>query len=106
MKAESIIYSVNIGVSPKNAGAFTAKKSSPFYDKTQKGVLLDNSDTFSCDDCRKLLQNETDLVVREVDLYYGFTFTVEIESHLEIPAVREKLEQFVEKYFDEYNPKA
>lgn len=105
MKVETEIYSVNIGVYSKCSSAFTAKKSSPFYDKTDKGVLLDNSCTFRCVDCMELAEKETGLQISNVDLYYGFTFTVDIESHLEIPDAQNKLKQFVEKFFDDYEKK-
>ena len=85
-------------------GPFTAKSNSPFYDKTQKGILLDNSDAFMSQDCLKLAEKETGLSIKDIDLYYSLVFTIEIKSHLEIPAAQEKLKKFVEKHFTDYKP--
>lgn len=81
-------------------GAFTPKKDSPFYDEGKESKLLDNCEKL--DLLEPLIKKETGIDLLTWDLYYGFSFEVEITSLDEVASIQAKLTTFCQKYFDCY----
>lgn len=101
MKAS--LTSVNIQVSPEKGSGFTPRKTSPFWSERENGFLFDNCHDYKVD-ITKLAAEETGFEVVSYDLYYDFSFTVEVKDSFEIPHAMRKLEQFIDKHFKPWKP--